>query len=60
VRRSLDQEAVGGEVDRAQWLEPHVVGGLVDGERKLCLHPRPYVLELGAPSGVHPLLSQRK
>ena len=57
VRRSLNQEAIGGEVDRTQGLEPHVVGGLIDGEGKLCLHPRPYVLELGAHGGVYPLLS---
>ncbi len=60
VRRRLDDEAVVGELDGAQRLEPDAVGGLVDDERKLGLHPRPYVLELEAHGSVSPLLSQRQ
>jgi hypothetical protein len=36
--RRLDQQATAGERPCAQGLEPDAVGGLVDGESKLCLH----------------------
>ncbi len=60
VRRGLDEQVVIVELDRAQRLEPDAVGGLVDDERKLGLHPRPYVLELVAHGSGSPLLSQRQ
>ena len=34
----FDEQALAGELDGAQRLEPDAVGGLVDGERKLGLH----------------------
>src|SRR4029077_1838667 len=53
----FDQQAPARELTRAQRLQPDAVGGLVDGEGKLCLHACPYVLELGAHGSVYPLLS---
>ena len=44
------------ELERLERLEPDAIGGLVDDERELCLHPRPYVLELGTHGSVDPLL----
>src|SRR6202035_4077095 len=60
VGRGFDEETVPVELQGTQRLEPDVVGGLVYGEGDLGLHPRPYVLELGAHGSVDPLLSQRK
>ncbi len=48
-------EALADELDRAQRVEPDAVGGLVDDERELGLHARPYVLELAAHGSVDPL-----
>jgi hypothetical protein len=48
------------EFQRLQRREPDPIGGLVDGQRKLGLHARPYVLELGAHGSVNSLLSQEE
>lgn len=59
VRRGLDQETVTGELERAQGRQPDAIGGLVDREGELGLHPRPYVLELVAHGSVdRPLLPE--
>ena len=59
VRRGFDEKAVLGEIHSAQWPEPGAVGGLVDDEGELGLHPRPYVLELDAHGSAYRLLSQK-
>jgi hypothetical protein len=60
VRRRLHEQQISGELDRAQRCKPDAVRGLVDSKGELSLHPRPYVLELGAHGSVCPLLSPRK
>jgi hypothetical protein len=59
VRRSFDQQRALGELDRAQRVEPHTVGRLVNDEGKLGLYSRPDVIELVAHGSVDPLLSWR-
>jgi hypothetical protein len=58
VWRGFDEKAILRELDGAEWLEPDAVGGLVDDEGKLGLHPRPYVLELAVHGSVDSLLSE--
>src|SRR5664279_4782125 len=57
VRWRPDQEALTVELERAQRLQPEVVGGVLDGQGELGLHPRPDVLELAAHGSVDWLLS---
>src|ERR1700680_3015871 len=58
--RSLDEQKLARQLDGPQRSQPDAVCGLVDGERELGLHARPYVLQLRAHGSVYPLLSQRK
>jgi hypothetical protein len=60
LRWSLDEQQLAGQLNGAERSKPDAVCGLVDGEREFSLHPRPYVLELGAHGSVYPLLSPRK
>ena len=39
MRGRIDEQALVVQLDHAQRLEPDAVGGLVDDERKLGLHP---------------------
>ncbi len=60
MRRGFDEQTIVDELGGAKRLEPDAVGGLIDDEGKLCLHPRPYLLELLAHGSASPLLSQRQ
>ena len=60
VHRRVHDEAILGQLDGTERLQPDAIGGLVDDDGELGLHPRPYVLELGAHGRVSSLLSQRR
>ncbi len=57
MRGSVEQQPLLVELDGVQRLEPDAIGRLVDHERELGLHSRPYVLELLAHGSGDPLLS---
>ncbi len=56
ARWCLEHEVFPGELDRAQRIEPHAEGWLVDDQGQLGLHPRPYLLQLEAHGSTCPPL----
>ena len=50
----FEEQPLGKERACSQRLEPDPVGGLINGNRELCLHARPGVFELGAHGSVDP------